>query len=404
MTINVSIHASRFREAMPGPWSNDVTGLSVSIHASRFREAMRRRRQRLACQRIVSIHASRFREAMRWRARCRRLSRRCFNPRLPFPGGDAAATRGHIHGPGCFNPRLPFPGGDARLTPRQSPLPRSFNPRLPFPGGDAFQQAGEPLFRPVSIHASRFREAMLPQRRGAPGRSVVSIHASRFREAMPWCGSTRAQRRNMFQSTPPVSGRRCSLYIVGLFFICRFNPRLPFPGGDAPKVGELWHFDKVSIHASRFREAMHPKLETPAAEHAGFNPRLPFPGGDALGKRLVALRVLVSIHASRFREAMQQRNPDRRRDVVVSIHASRFREAMPAGPGGMGGIGMVSIHASRFREAMLDQWVSFWPGDKFQSTPPVSGRRCSAWTSACRHCRRFQSTPPVSGRRCLIRS
>ena len=60
----------------------------------------------------------------------------------------------------CFNPRPPFPGGDAQI------------PENVFVDGD------------VSIHAPRFREAM-----------QVAAHG-----VVP---------PRMFQSTPPVSGRRC---------------------------------------------------------------------------------------------------------------------------------------------------------------------------------------------------
>ncbi len=182
-----------------------------------------------------------------------------FNPRLPFPGGDAAWIAPKSTSTHCFNPRLPFPGGDARLLccPRSSCL--------------------------VSIHASRFREAM-PRRRGKT----------------------------------PNSPRG-------------FNPRLPFPGGDA----------------------RYPPR--PRSIHSGFNPRLPFPGGDAL--------------------IAQQKH----------IEQSRFNPRLPF-PGGdaaseyvTGRVVIVSIHASRFREAMrLERWQLNFTETEFQSTPPVSGRRCSS--------------------------
>ncbi len=61
---------------------------------------------------------------------------------------------------------------------------RCFNPRPPFPGGDAlYQESGATDF-------------------------VVSIHAPRFREAMPEMGME-GMTAEEFQSTPPVSGRRC---------------------------------------------------------------------------------------------------------------------------------------------------------------------------------------------------
>ena len=39
---------------------------------------------------------------------------------------------------------------------------------------------------------------------------------------------------------------------------------------------------------------------------------------------------------------------------------------------------------------------------KFQSTPPVSGRRCNKANGASNTNYQFQSTPPVSGRRCAV--
>ena len=109
--------------------------------------------------------------------------------------------------------------------------------------------------RGVSIHAPRFREAM----RGVVGRidlvQAVSIHAPRFREAMP------TKQRNqsgasVFQSTPPVSGRRCVAFYGPVPLGCCFNPRPPFPGGDAAAPALEAPTGVVSIHAPRFREAM----------------------------------------------------------------------------------------------------------------------------------------------------
>ncbi len=133
----------------------------------------------------------------------------------------------------------------------------------------------------------------------------VSIHASRFREAMRETGD---QNNDITSS---------------------FNPRLPFPGGDA---AGFWPV---------------------GASDEGFNPRLPFPGGDALNQsQATELKRGVSIHASRFREAMPL-DVARHTDVnPVSIHASRFREAMPERAVDACQARLVSIHASRFREAM----------------------------------------------------
>jgi len=87
----------------------------------------------------------------------------------------------------------------------------------------------------------------------------VSIHAPRFREAMLTIEDMSIVDK-LFQSTPPVSGRRCN---YGEVLRLRIN---------------------VSIHAPRFREAMRW-----------------LPVGCAVG------RSIVSIHAPRFREAMRSR-------------------------------------------------------------------------------------------------
>ena len=132
-----------------------------------------------------------------------------------------------------------------------------------------------------------------------------------------------------------------------------FNPRPPFPGGDA-------RFFSCSNSST-----------------SSFNPRPPFPGGDAVEHyRLVVVRKWVSIHAPRFREAMPMPRQTPLPVLIVSIHAPRFREAMPPED-----------------KALLRL-------NQFQSTPPVSGRRCIDGTSAGALKALFQSTPPVSGRRC----
>ncbi len=60
-----------------------------------------------------------------------------------------------------------------------------FNPRPPFPGGDAKLHLTFGLPRLVSIHAPRFREAMpFPSDANYTLTAAVSIHAPRFREAM----------------------------------------------------------------------------------------------------------------------------------------------------------------------------------------------------------------------------
>ena len=60
----------------------------------------------------------------------------------------------------------------------------------------------------------------------------------------------------------------------------------------------------------------------------------------------------------------------------------------------------VSIHASRCREAMPFEQIEYFPSIKFQSTPPVAGRRCHVKAIEAVAISQFQSTPPVAGRRC----
>jgi len=84
----------------------------------------------------------------------------------------------------------------------------SFNPRPPFPGGDAAILKLFNIETGVSIHAPRFREAMLWEIVDYLETGHVSIHAPRFREAMPLAACEWGE-SGMFQSTPPVSGRRC---------------------------------------------------------------------------------------------------------------------------------------------------------------------------------------------------
>ena len=60
----------------------------------------------------------------------------------------------------CFNPRPPFPGGDAPAASGWLPRSQRFNPRPPFPGGDAENSTSGDKAIGVSIHAPRFREAM----------------------------------------------------------------------------------------------------------------------------------------------------------------------------------------------------------------------------------------------------
>ena len=291
-----------------------------------------------------------------------------------MPAGRAFACQR----PSCFNPRLPFPGGDACRRTQRSFGPARFNPRLPFPGGDAQGHSRCERRRVVSIHASRFREAMRSRTSRSLGFCVVSIHASRFREAMPCTASQRRAMRakvsihaSRFREAMPLldrspcAGDRC------------FNPRLPFPGGDAerckgarrhhpfqstppvsgrrcptarnaspswskfqstpPVSGRRCHGGTLGGHLIEWFQSTPPVSGRRCRRDSsrmvlraiGFNPRLPFPGGDAPYERWWGVEILVSIHASRFREAMRHGGGRRPRLARVSIHASRFREAMP---------------------------------------------------------------------------
>ena len=162
------------------------------------------------------------------------------------------------------------------------------------------------------------------------GNTGVSIHASRFREAMRYW-SARLRRACMFQSTPPVSGRRCVKTV---------------PEGNEPPL-----FQSTPPVSGRRCQ----RLRSSRRANMRFNPRLPFPGGDARNSAMCS------------------------GDTCVSIHASRFREAMP---GAFCGSSLVK--------------------KLFQSTPPVSGRRCPLSVLNKLLGGLFQSTPPVSGRRCKV--
>ena len=233
---DVSIHASRCREAM----------LSGSYAIGTLRQfqstppvAGRRCSQWLcadARSHPVSIHASRCREAMHPVRLQVAHGRACFNPRLPLPGGDAgvcwetglgmafqstppvAGRRCNRRGAWpfrlvCFNPRLPLPGGDAWHARRAGCAKSRFNPRLPLPGGDAAAVAGD----------------------GAPNRSFNPRLPLPGGDAMTPFEFWRAM--VMFQSTPPVAGRRCRRGFSWPTPCNRFNPRLPLPGGDAQRIG-----------------------------------------------------------------------------------------------------------------------------------------------------------------------
>ena len=224
--------------------------------------------------------------------------------------------------------RPPFPGGDATARNRISPPYPGFNPRPPFPGGDAQDGSLRAL---VNV----FQSAPPVSGRRCSGKTTlgeqaaVSIRAPRFREAMPWRPLDNTGRPR-FQSAPPVSGRRCT--------------------ANRPTNGAIRSFQSAPPVSGRRCSSSSPDSRRLAC----FNPRPPFPGGDAL---------TVSGYV---------------RHIIVSIRAPRFREAMP--------------------DPQIDHRRFLW----FQSAPPVSGRRCPPHVGRSLPSSKFQSAPPVSGRRCLL--
>jgi len=75
---------------------------------------------------------------------------------------------------------------------------------------------------------------------------------------------------------------------------------------------------------------------------------------------------------------------------------------MPDGASAELAVDVVSIHAPRCREAMRRRDKVRELELRFQSTPPVAGRRCPRHRVILGGRRAFQSTPPVAGRRCRV--
>ena len=130
----------------------------------------------------------------------------------------------------------------------------------------------------------------------------------------------------------------------------------------------------------------------------GFNPRLPLPGGEAVACRRRSGPPRVSIHASRCREAKPF--------ASLSYSGScRFQSTPPvAGRRSPAEsvnrpLSLVSIHASRCREAKRTASPTMPGAPLFQSTPPVAGRRSTKQRIGPATWGVFQSTPPVAGRR-----
>ena len=345
-----------------------------------------------------------------------------------------------------FNPRLLFPEGDATTFGFSASTSCCFNPRLLFPEGDAAKGWNAHRWKPVSIHASCFQKAMPRRSDLVRARPVVSIHASCFQKAMPQRAGTRTA-GNPFQSTPPVSRRRCSCVKLSSLAVSLFQSTPPVSRRRCPRHSrQAIAPRRVSIHASCFQKAM-PKAtqlcrcessfqSTPlfpegdaatapatTASSVGFNPRLLFPEGDALGRSARNPFILVSIHASCFQKAMlgqtvpaattmsfQSTPPVSRRRCSLSSGAivldNGFNPRLLFPEGDAGGVAEkgwsfggfnprllfpegdawehifcwwdapVSIHASCFQKAMLNLHVENSVFDRFQSTPPVSRRRC----------------------------
>ncbi len=144
-----------------------------------------------------------------------------------------------------------------------------------------------PKYSTVSIHAPRFQEAMQEE---INTWSNVELFQSTppvsRRRCLIWPSALMAW--NLFQSTPPVSRRRCAECRFDGAAVSGFNPRPPFPGGDAKTVHVIPQSNK------------------------SFNPRPPFPGGDALAEVVEgSIANPVSIHAPRFQEAMLGRHGSR---------------------------------------------------------------------------------------------
>ncbi len=190
----------------------------------------------------------------------------------------------------------------------------------------------------------------------------------------------------VFQSTPPVAGRRCQRDIPRPASEFLFQSTPPVAGRRCEGEGEGKSRGRsVSIHASRCWEAMHnfdsnegdetmfqstPPVAgrrcaarfTEKSKPKSFNPRLPLLGGDAPPSSFVPAVITVSIHASRCWEAMRQQVLKRRGERC-------FNPRLPL----LGG----DARRSACRALCTRP---------FQSTPPVAGRRC------CRLCKRT-STP-----------
>ena len=134
----------------------------------------------------VSIHARRCRGAMLRRFSGWAAKLKCFNPRSPLPGSDAAPVLGLGGKAKMFQSTLPVAGERCDYGSSNLRCSSVFQSTLPV--------AGE---RCYSHHQLR------------PSERRVSIHAPRCRGAMPAWLSSSSDLTATFQSTLPVAGERC---------------------------------------------------------------------------------------------------------------------------------------------------------------------------------------------------
>ena len=158
--------------------------------------------------------------------------------------------------------------------------------------------------------------------------------------------------RKRFQSTPPVSRRRC---------------------GVSPPTVNDWVKFQSTPPVSRRR---------------------------CVAQRIPTGTFGVSIHASCFQKAMHFVAITDLPVYGVSIHASCFQKAMPLALATAIAIPAVSIHASCFQKAM--RRIYAWQTSINCFNPRLlfpEGDACTSPSCPCRSYS-FQSTPPVSRRRC----
>ena len=179
----------------------------------------------------------------------------------------------------------------------------------------------------------------------------------------------------------------------GTWYSGRFNPRPPFPEGDASVLSAKPSSTRVSIHALRFQRAMQ-KSSIGLTELHLFQSTPSVSRGrcaDFLDLDAAALR--VSIHALRFQRAMHRGHPG---DPCVAEFQSTPSVSRGRCPHRLGCTRRryVSIHALRFQRAMQALWTCSVSRKLFQSTPSVSRGRCHVQQRASRQAEGFNPRPP----------